>query len=204
MDIIICGETSQIITTAFRKKGHNAYSCDLLDTFGVSQYHIKDDMFNHLNDGWDMAIFHPDCTFLTVANTYIKRGCSKYTAAQAVVYREKAKENFMRCVHSGIKKTVIENPVGIMSTYYRKPDQIIQPYEFGDNASKGTCLWLIGGGMLPLKPTCFVAPRIVNGRNRWANQTDSGQNNILPCDNRWQLRSKTYPGIAAAMANQWG
>lgn len=96
----------------------------------------------------------------------------------------------------------IENPVGCISTRIRKPDQIIQPHEFGDDASKRTCLWL---NLLPeLKPTRRVAPRVVNGLKRWANQTDGGQNKLPPSDDRWKLRSKTYPGIAAACASQWG
>lgn len=201
MKVGIFGETSQIICNEFLLLGQDAWSIDLLDTFGDKSRHIKGNMFDHLNEGWDLGIFHPDCTFLTVSNTYIKRGCSKYTPTQAVEYRAKAFEDFMAIVNCKIPKMAIENPIGIMSTYWRKPDQIIQPYQFGDNASKATCLWLIN---LPLlKPTEYIKPRIVNGKKRWRNQTDSGQNKLPPSPDRWQLRSKTYTGIAKAMAEQW-
>jgi len=104
-------------------------------------------------------------------------------------------------VECAYPKVAIENPIGIMSTLFRKPDQIIQPWQFGDDASKATCLWLRG---LPLlKPTKIIAPRLVNGRPRWGNQTDSGQNKLPPSTDRATLRSITYPGIAAAMADQW-
>jgi hypothetical protein len=96
----------------------------------------------------------------------------------------------------------LENPVSIISTRFRKPDQIIQPYDFGHDASKKTCLWL---RELPLlKATQYVAPRIINGKNRWANQCDSGQNKLGPSEDRWKKRSETYSGIADAMAQQWG
>jgi hypothetical protein len=100
-----------------------------------------------------------------------------------------------------VPRICIENPVSVISSRIRKPDQIIQPYEFGHDASKKTCLWLRG---LPrLKPTKYVEPRIVNGKKRWSNQTDSGQNKLAPSADRWQKRSQTYDGIAAAMADQW-
>jgi len=96
----------------------------------------------------------------------------------------------------------IENPVGVIGSRVRKPSQIVQPYQFGDDASKMTCLWM--NGLPPLKPTKLVAPRMVNGKPRWGNQTDSGQNRLPPTADRWKLRSKTYQGIADAMADQWG
>ena len=96
----------------------------------------------------------------------------------------------------------IENPIGCISTRIRKADQTIQPYQFGHDASKATCLWL--KGLPPLEPTQYVEPRIVNGRKRWGNQTDSGQNRLPPSADRWKIRSETYIGIAEAMANQWG
>lgn len=105
-------------------------------------------------------------------------------------------------MNAPIPKIAMENPIGCLSTKYRKPDQIIQPYNFGDNASKSTCLWLKG---LPLlEKTKFIEPRMINGKPRWANQTDSGQNNLGPSEDRWKERSKTYQGIADAMAIQWG
>ena len=102
-----------------------------------------------------------------------------------------------------IRRKALENPVSIISTRIRKPDQIIQPNQFGHDASKSTCLWLVG--LPPIKPTGpFIAPRIVNGKQRWANQTDSGQNKLPPSAMRWKMRSETYAGISAAMADQWG
>jgi hypothetical protein len=101
-----------------------------------------------------------------------------------------------------IPRIAIENPIGCISTKIRKPDQIIKPYQFGHDASKNTCLWLKG---LPLlRPTQLVEPRLVNGKPRWANQTDSGQNKLTPSPDRWKIRSETYTGIAKAMAEQWG
>jgi hypothetical protein len=101
-----------------------------------------------------------------------------------------------------IPRIAIENPIGCIGTRIRPADQIIQPYEYGDDASKATCLWLKGLSLL--RPTARVAGRIVDGKERWANQTDSGQNRLAPSADRWKLRSTTYPGIAAAMADQWG
>lgn len=101
-----------------------------------------------------------------------------------------------------VPRIALENPVGCISTRIRRPDQTIQPYQFGHDASKATCLWLKG---LPrLQPTCYVKPRVVGGRRRWGNQCDSGQNKLGPSPDRWKLRSRTYQGIADAMADQWG
>jgi hypothetical protein len=106
-----------------------------------------------------------------------------------------------RLLAAPIPKIALENPIGCISTQIRKPDQTIQPWQFGDDASKATCLWLKG---LPLLvPTSNVQPRIIDGKKRWANQTDSGQNKLAPSADRWKLRSKTYQGIADAMAEQW-
>jgi hypothetical protein len=110
---------------------------------------------------------------------------------------------FVRLLMStSIPKWALENPVGIISNFIRKPDQIIQPYHFGEDASKKTCLWL--HGLPKLKETAYFEPRMVNGKLRWGNQTDSGQNKLAPSDTRWKERSATYHGIAQAMANQWG
>jgi hypothetical protein len=108
----------------------------------------------------------------------------------------------MMLAKADIPRIAIENPVCIMSSLWRKPDQVIQPWQFGHDASKATCLWLKG---LPLlKPTQQVEPRMIDGGKRWGNQTDSGQNRLGPSPDRWKIRSETYPGIAAAMADQWG
>ena len=103
-----------------------------------------------------------------------------------------------------VERIAIENPVGCISTRIRKYDQMVQPYEYGDDASKRTCLWLKGLPKLQPNPGDYVSPRMVDGKPRWANQTDSGQNRLGPSDTRWKERSKTYPGIAKAMAEAWG
>jgi hypothetical protein len=201
-------ENSQVITNALRAKGVNAYSCDLLPTSGNDEYHLQCDVLELLNMGWFAGIFHPDCTFLTAANTYIKRGCSKYTPEQAIEFREQAIEFreqaiefFLKFTNSKIQKWAIENPIGIMSSIYRKPDQIIHPWQFGHDASKATCLWIKNFPLL--RPTQHIAPRLVNYKPRRGNQTDSGQNRLSPSEDRWKERAETYQGIADAIAAQW-
>jgi len=164
MNVLIGCERFGIIRDEFAKRGHNAWSCDLVEAPGK---HFKEDVRSVATRyAWDIFIVHPDCTYLTVANTYMKRGCSKYTAEQAVELREGAIEFFMECVAlcEKIGKGVIENPVGVMSTTYRKPDQIIQPWQFGDDASKKTCLWLFG--LPPLTHTSFLVGTRHVGRTR--------------------------------------
>jgi hypothetical protein len=211
LKVLVGCEESQTVCKAFRALGHEAYSCDLQDcSGGHPEWHLKMDVFEAINlMDWDMGIFFPDCTYLT---------CSAEWAYKQPPYHQKVKpgtlvgearrkargiafEFFMALWNCGIEKITIENPVGIMSRYFRKPDQIIQPYSFGEDASKSTCLWL--KGLSPLKPTGTIPGRIVNGKQRWANQTDSGQNKFSPGPNRAKLRSKTYQGIAQAMATQW-
>jgi hypothetical protein len=206
MMVIVGMEESQVICEAFRAKGHTAYSCDLKPCSGSHpEWHIVGDIFQVMNCGlcFDLGIFHPDCTFLTVSNnSAMNNGCSKYTAKQARKYRAEAVDNFLKCEAFDIEKIALENPIGIMSSLFKKPDQIIQPYQFGHDASKKTCLWLKG---LPLlKPTKYIEPRTINGLKRWGNQTDSGQNRLGPSEDRATIRAKTYPGIAKAMAEQWG
>ena len=187
--------------------GHEAYSCDYLPcSGGHPEWHIQGDIIKHLEtvgpDYYDMIISFPSCTYLTVSNNGpMARGCSKYTIEEGKELRRQGIEFFMYFVNYPCKLKAIENPIGIMSSLYRKPDQIIQPYEFGHDASKKTCLWLFG---LPLlKPTGRITGRMVNGRERFSNQTDSGQNKLTPSDTRATERSKTYTGIAEAMAAQW-
>lgn len=198
MRILIACEESATVREAFAAIGHDAWSCDILPS-RIPGKHIQDDVRKHLSDGWDAMIAHPDCTYLTVANTYMTRGCSKYTPAQAVELRKAAIEFFMAMIEAPIEKIGVEQPIGIMSRLYRKPDQIIHPWQFGDDASKATCLWLKN---LPLLVPTNILP---GGRKaRRANQTASGQNKLGPSPDRARLRSQTYQGIAAAMAQQWG
>ena len=234
MKVLIACEESQVVCKAFRDKGHEAYSCDIQDcSGGHPEWHIKDDVLLVMDDNWDLMITHPPCTFLTVSNTYINRGCSKYTKEEAKQYQHEAILFFFSMVDSHIPKIAIENPIGIMSKYYRKPDQIINPYDFGHNESKKTCLWLKNLPLLQIthskenflfsiteqieeKYICSVCGNIFDykfgkygcclqpARIYRDNITKSGQNKLEPSENRSKIRSKTYPGIAQAMANQWG
>ena len=149
-----------------------------------------------LSDGFDLMIAHPHCTYLCAS------GIHWNNRGRGWKETEKALEFFKLLLTAPIPKIAIENPVGIVSSRIRKPDQIIQPHWFGEDASKATCLWL--KDLQKLTPTGYVKPRRVNGKPRWGNQTDSGQNRIAPSSDRWKERSRTYPGIAAAMAAQWG
>jgi len=197
MRVLVGCEFSGTVRRAFRAAGHDAWSCDLLPAADGSRHHLQGDVLRWLDDEWDVAIFHPPCTYLSSSglhwNSRRPDRAAKTEAALVFV---------SMLLEAPIKRIALENPVGCISTRIRKPDQIIQPYQFGDDASKATCLWLKG---LPLlRPTKHVEPRLVNGKPRWANQTDSGQNKLGPSENRWAKRSETYPGIAQAMAEQWG
>lgn len=201
MRILIACESSGILRDAFNLLGHDAMSCDLLPTEQPGP-HYEGDVFDVIDYPWDLAIFHPECTHLSVS------GALHHEAKRFDGRQQAAVAFFMRTVRQSqhIPKVCHENPVCIMSSLWRKPDQIIQPHQFGEDASKSTCLWMRG---LPLlRPTKQIPGRIViiNGKpyTRWANQTDSGQNKLTPSENRWKERARTYPGIADAMARQWG
>lgn len=185
MKVLIGCERSGIVRDAFRKLGHDAFSCDILDAETPSPYHIKDDVLNHLNDGWDLAGFHPNCQNLAVSG-------ARYFAQKKDI--QKRDLEFVRTLlNADIPRIYLENPVSIISSRIRKPDQIIQPYEYGHEETKKTCLWLKN---LPLlKPT-----KIMEIRNK--NLTPSGQNKLGPSKDRAYLRARTYPGIAEAMASQ--
>ena len=212
MALILVGhEESQAVTKVLRANGHEAYSCDLKPcSGGHPEWHLQMDVFEAIAlKKWDCGIFFPDCTYLTIAAEWaykdgpyhqnVKPGTLTGSARREA--RIKAVNHVKALWDCGIELICIENPIGRLSTLFRKPSQIIQPNQFGDDASKATCLWL---RKLPvLWPTETVHPRIVNGKKRWGNQTDSGQNKLPPSENRAELRSKTYPGIALAMGNQW-
>jgi|JI10StandDraft_1071094.scaffolds.fasta_scaffold62126_3 hypothetical protein len=210
--IIVGCEESQAATIAFRAMGHEAYSCDLKPcSGGRPEWHLQMDVFKAIGmQEWDMGIFFPDCTYLTGSaewafgdGPYHQKVKPETLVGEARRRaRIEAAAFFMALYNCKIKRVAIENPIGAMSRIFRKPDQIFNPYNFGDDASKKTCLWL--KGLPPLLHTGYFPPRMVDGRPRWGNQTDSGQNKLPPSANRAELRSKTYPGIAAAMANQWG
>jgi hypothetical protein len=195
MRVLIACESSGVVRDAFRALGHFAMSCDLLPGERPGPHH-QGDVRELLTQEWDLLIAHPPCTFLSVSGMHwTTRGLRD----------PKLTEDALGLVRlfmdAPIERIAIENPVSVISSRIRKPDQIIQPYQFGHDASKKTCLWL--KNLPTLKPTQLVEPRMVNGRPRWSNQTDSGQNKLPPSKDRWKLRSKTYEGIAQAMAAQW-
>jgi hypothetical protein len=195
MRVLIACESSGTVRDAFIAAGHDALSCDLLPTAAPGP-HYQGDVLDVLHDGWDLMVAHPPCTYLAASGMHwTTRGLRDPELTEEALA-------FVRTLMGApIARIAIENPIGAISSRIRRPDQIVQPHEFGDDASKRTCLWLKG---LPrLRPTRHVAPRIVNGRPRWSNQTDSGQNRLPPSADRWRLRSVTYNGIACAMATQW-
>lgn len=198
LKVLVGCEFSGVVRDAFRKLGCDAFSCDVLDADGDADFHIKCDVLNIIEDGWDVGIFHPPCTYLCSSGMHwTTRGLrDPQLTTDAIEFVE----TLWSC---SIPHIAVENPIGCLSTRSKlgKPTQIIQPHQFGHDASKQTCLWL--KNLPALKPTTPIAPRIVNGRKRWGNQTDSGQNKLTPSEDRWAKRSVTYDGIANAMAEQW-
>jgi len=206
MRILVACEYSGRVREAFRAKGHDAYSCDILPADDGSPYHFQDDILEiidghwELDEGptkWDMMIAHPPCTYLCSSGLHWNK-----KRPERAKQTEDAIRFAMALWHAPIPLIAMENPIGCLSTHLGKPAQYIQPYEFGEDASKRTCLWLKG---LPrLKPTRYIEPRIIDGKKRWANQTDSGQNKLGPSEDRAKIRSLTYQGWADAFADQWG
>jgi len=196
MRVLVACEFSGTVREAFARLKHDAWSCDILPTEALGQ-HIQGDVLEVLDEGWDLMIAHPPCTYLCSSGLH----WNTRTPGRAEK-TEEALDFVRRLLDAPIEHIALENPVGCISTRIRKYDQKIQPYQFGHDASKGTCLWL--KNLPPLEPTKYVEPRVVNGKKRWANQTDSGQNRLGPSEDRWAKRSLTYPGIAKAMAQQWG
>ena len=270
MKIIVGFEESQEVTKAFRALGHEAYSCDLLPcSGGHPEWHIQDDVFGVLYHNWDMGIFHPPCTYLTIAAEWayqdvpMLNGKVKTILPGTLIGKERirAREHALDDIRQLMRlryPIAIENPVGVISTRIRKYDQKIQPWMFGHNASKGTCLWLQGlpplghtkiippagwslvkyADEMPLCPDCeeeayciqhechfgdcdCIGPtqddatyKTIDGyyfatldnpplHPVWSNQTANGQNKVAPGPDRAKIRSKTYSGIAQAMAAQW-
>jgi len=196
MKILVGCEESQAVTIELRKLGHEAYSCDLKPcSGGHPEWHLQIDVFEAIKlKKWDLGIFFPDCTYLTVsANKWYKdqppRKSGTLVGSARRSAREKAIAFFMALYNSDIPKLSLENPIGVMSSRFRKPNQVIQPWMFGHGETKATCLWLKG---LPnLKPT-----HLVSGREQKLHR-------LPPSKNRAELRSKTFAGIAKAMALQW-
>lgn len=182
MKILIGCEFSGRVRNAFRDRGHDAWSCDLLPSEDFSDFHIQGDVMDVLNNGWDLAVFHPPCTHFAVSGS---RWFSSKINEQDDALR------FVRALMDApIPRIAIENPISVISSKIRKPDQVIQPWQFGHGETKATCLWL--KGLKKLTPT-----NVVDGR-------DARVHRMAPGKNRWKDRSRTYPGIANAMAEQWG
>lgn len=225
MKVLVACEESQRVCSAFRARGHEAFSCDILDpSGGHPEWHIKTDVLNILNpnetfhqivfytqdstvhfiDRWDLIIAHPPCTYLTVTGNRwfnIERYGDK--ARERWKLREEAINFFMMFANADCDHIAIENPIGVMSTNWRKPDQIVQPWWFGDPFEKKTCLWLKG---LPLlKKTNEVTPeertQYASGKTMPAWYAAAAN---LPAAERSRIRSQTFPGFAEAMAEQWG
>lgn len=219
--LLVACEESQRVCIEFRKRGWEAYSCDIEPcSGGHPEWHIMQDVIplldgrcrftsangtEHYIDGkWDLIIAHPPCTYLTVTgNRWFNVDRYGEKAIQRAINREKAAEFFMAFANANCDRICIENPVGVMSTKWRKSDQIIQPWMFGDAAEKKTCLWL--KGLQPLVCTDVVSPperkKFKSGKTMPAWYADAFR---LPKEDRARLRSKTFPGIAKAMAEQWG
>ena len=219
MRILIACEESQEVCKAFRARGHEAYSCDIQEcSGGYPEWHIKGDVLPLLNgecvfktmDGhyhenpteWDLIIAHPPCTDLAVS------GARWFPEKQKDMRQQKSVAFFMQMVCAHCDKIAVENPIGIRSSVYRKPDQIIQPYQFGHRVRKSTCLWL--KGLLPLVPTDVVDPGeldehgfTIGGAMQMA-RDENGKIISWNDPRTAKIRSKTFPGIAKAMAEQWG
>lgn len=206
MRVLIGCECSGSIRRAFRDRGHEAFSCDLAPAEDGSPFHLEADLLTVLREPWDLVIAHPPCKYLSVSGMHwTTRG---FRDPQETVKAIAFAEAIWNCA---APKVCIENPTSVLSTRSSlgKMTQRIQPYEFGHDASKGTCLWLRGLPKLKPDPAQFVHGRIVTGpdgkeRRRWANQTDGGQNRLGPSPQRSADRARTYPGIARSMAEQWG
>jgi hypothetical protein len=190
MKVLIACEYSGVVRDAFIAQGHDAISCDLLPTDALGP-HYQGDVRDIIADGFDLMVAHPPCTHLAVSGARWFKD-KQIEQAEAL--------DFVRLLLSApIDKIALENPISIISSRIRKPSQIIQPWQFGQPESKSTCLWLKN---LPKLIPTDILPLPASGR--WSNQTPSGQNKLGPSPDRWKERSKTYQGIAEAMAQQWG
>lgn len=192
MRVLVACEFSGTVRRAFQAHGHEAWSCDLLPAEDGSAYHIEGDVMPHLSAGWDLMIAHPPCTHLAVSG-------AAHFAAKRADGRQQAALDFVRAlVDAPIPRIAIENPVSVISSAIRRPDQIIQPHMFGHMEQKATCLWL--KGLPPLRPTHDVKAEMMalpkNQRERL--------HYLPPSPDRWRERSRTFSGIAEAMASQWG
>lgn len=196
MRVLVACEYSGVVRNAFMRAGHYALSCDLLPSDSPLGDHYQGNVLDILDHGWDLMIAHPPCTYLCSSGLHWNK-----RRPERAKQTEEALDFVRLLLDAPIPKIALENPIGCISTRIRPPDQTIQPWQYGHDASKATCLWL--KGLAQLRPTSFVEPRIVDGKRRWGNQTDSGQNRLPPSADRWKIRSETYSGIAEAMVSQW-
>ena len=210
MKILLACEESQAVCLEFRKLGYEAFSADVMDCSGPKpEWHIKGDVLDVINDAWDMMIAFPPCTHLAVS------GARHFEQKRKDGRQQQGIDFFMKMAEANIPKIAIENPIGIMSTHYKKPSQIIHPYHFGDPYSKATCLWLKN------LPNLLYNKKLDNKRQKelvfeeLPNEVEKGEFVTFSSGKRmakWyneasgngHLRSKTFPGIAKAMASQWG
>jgi len=203
--VLVACEFSGIVREAFRKRGHDAWSCDLLPT-EIPGQHIQGDVIPVLGKGWDLIVAHPPCTHLAVS------GARWFKVKRADGRMQQGYEFFMKMIDANCPKIAVENPIGVLSKMYRKPDQIIQPFWFGDSVQKATCLWL--KNLPKLTPTkivdrgmIYVDPR---GNKHGGAHTLRAKRCYSPLmllpksEKRWMIRSRTFQGIADAMADQWG
>lgn len=184
MRVLIACEYSGAVRRAFRALGHDAWSCDLLPAEDGSTHHIQGDALEAVRFGWDLLVAHPPCTHLAVS------GARWFPEKRASGEQQEAIDFFLALARAQIPRIAIENPVCIMSSVWREPDQVIHPWMFGHGETKATCLWL--KGLPPLVPT-----KVVTGREPRIHR-------MPPSEDRWKERSRTYEGIAEAMAEQWG
>jgi len=216
MKILVACEESQAVTKELRKLGHEAYSCDILAcSGGHPEWHLQGDVVKQLDKGWDMMIAFPPCTHLTVS------GARHFKAKQADGRQQQGIDFFMQMINAPIEKIAVENPIGIMSTVYRKPDQVIQPYFFGDGFTKTTCLWLKNLPLLQhfkevdLFNDTITHVETSSDYKEWVSKKSGKQKRqqmwyykalteAKTKEERSTIRSKTFPGIAHAMATQWG
>ena len=184
MRVLVACEYSGRVREAFRKIGHDAWSCDLLESEDNSPFHIQSDVSGVIGNGWDLMIAHPPCTHLAVS------GARHFAAKRESGVQQEALAFVRLLMEAPIERICIENPISIISSHIRKPDQIIQPWQFGHGETKATCLWL--KNLPKLEPT-----NIVDGR-------EARVHHMPPSQDRWKERSRTYQGIADAKASQWG
>lgn len=202
MKILVACEESQAVTIELRKLGHEAYSCDIeACSGGHPEWHIQRDVRQVLTEKWDMILAFPPCTYLTVTGNKWFKDEYKERFPTRQQDRQNAIKFFMLFANAACPRIAIENPIGIMSTVYRKPDQIIQPYEYGHQEKKSTCLWL--KGLPKLVPTEIVEPKLYTYKDGRKDGLWHVETMKLPKDERSKARSKTYNGIAKAIATQW-